>query len=138
MLIGEAVDGGGVVAEDDVDEALRAAPLSELDEVVKLPAGHVGEAGGGESLDDAAACEDGLEHAELGVLDRLAEVGHFESVAEVGAVGGVLLHRLGVGDALEGLAEDFAFGNERFEEGGVELFDEVEDVVLVGEAHFEV
>ena len=138
MLVGQAVDGRRVAAQDDVDQPLGAGVLGELNEVVKLSSRHVGQPRGRESLHDSPACEDGLEHAKFRVLDRLAQVGHFQSIAEVGPVGRVLLHRLGVGDALERLADDVAFGNERLEQLRVEILDQIEHVVLVDEAHFQV
>ena len=138
MLFGETVDGRRVAAQDDVDQSLRAAPLGELHEVVQLSTRHVGQSRSRESLHDAAPGQDRLEYAKLRLFHRLAQIRHFKSVAEIRAVGSVLRHRLGVRNARERLLQDFAFGNERLEERRVELLDQVEDVVLVDEAHFEV
>ena len=77
----------------------------------------------------------GLEDAERGVREVVGELGELQVEAQVGLVGAVLAHRVGVRDAREGTGE---LDVDELPELGVDLLGQRDDVVLVDEAHLDV
>ena len=55
----------------------------------------------GHSLDDAAPVEDAVKEPELGFGGQVADVGHFQPIAQVGFVAAVARHGVGVSEILE-------------------------------------
>jgi len=74
---------------------------------------------------------------ELGVADEVREVDQLEAEAHVGLIAAEAAHAFGVGEAWEG-RRDLEVGTHGLGQGGVERFDEGEDVFLAHEAHLEV
>ena len=88
-------------------------------------------------LDDATRLDHLVEHPEAVAGGRVADVHEFEAKAQVGLVGPVALHGVGIGDAGEGFLEQPLVG-EFAGQAQVERLDEFEDVLALDEGHFDV
>ncbi|MCY1222952.1 hypothetical protein D9M72_350610 [compost metagenome] len=119
-----------VFLEEDVGEALGPALLGPFLPGVQRPACLRGPAGHDHCTDVGR-----LEHAEVGVLEELGELGQLQAEAQVRLVRAVACHRVGVGDALDGRRN---LDIDQLPQGFDDAFAERNDVILLDEARFDV
>ena len=105
LLVGEELDDrardGAVLAEGDPGQALGAKRGSHAGELIDLGTGPGAGTLGVDGLDDAAALKGGGEDLEAAVLDDLGQVDELHAKAAVRAVDAVLVHGVGVLDAVQ-------------------------------------
>ena len=78
-----------------------------------------------------------MKDAEPGLGGQIADFGGFQPEPQIGLVGGVAGHRLGVGEAGKGGAQPLV-RRHRPNHSGVEFFGQVEDVILLDETHLQI
>ena len=133
--VGEVLGDGAaelaVGADRDVGEATGAALLGPLLPGVELAPRLVGAA-----RHDDRADVGGLEHPERGVGEVLGQIGQLDGEPQIGLVGAVAGHRLGVGEARDRPRDLVA--DELLPQRGGDGLAELDDVVLLDEAHLDV
>ena len=129
-VLGHRAGERAVLLDEDVREALRAALLRPLLPRVELTTGLRRT-----TRHDDGADVFGLEHAERRVLEELRALDELVAEAQVGLVRAVLRHRVGVRHARERRRQVDA---DRRPHGLRDLLTELDDVVLLDEAHLDV
>ena len=119
-----------VFADEDVGQALGSALFSPFLPSIELTA-RLGRA----ALHDDSANIIVLEHAERGVLEELGALDNLDIETQVGLVGAVQTHRIGVGHARNRRGNVVA--DER-PQGLEDLFRQGDDILLVHEAHLDI